>query len=827
MTNTIAPVEDPAAERVRLRLAVSGMSCAACSSRVERTLNRFDGVTASVNFATGVATVDAPPQLDPNVLCEKVTDIGFGATPVEGAATLLDTGPEDRIAADLFRRLVVALLLFFPLADLSIMFATVSSTRITGWQFILLALALPIVVWSAAPLHRKALAGLRTGSTSMETLVSIGITAATVWSVVTLFGRPAPEHSGHGVWAAILGADSIYLEVAGGVTVFVLAGRYFEAKARRRAGGALRALAALGAKDVTVLSGDGSEITVPVEELTEGRRFMVRPGETVATDGLVVEGHSSIDASAMTGESVPIEVGPGMAVTGGTISLTGRLIVEAGAVGADTRLAAMIRLVEEAQAGKASLQRLADRIAGVFVPVVLGIAAVTLAAWLISGAGLDKAVGAGLAVLVIACPCALGLATPAALMVGAGRGAQLGVFIKGQQALETSRTIDTVVFDKTGTLTEGVMTVVAAHTAAEHSDREIAALAGGLESASEHAVAAAITAWARREVATPGDDGLSAPKLELAEPAVGKPGGDGFSASGREQPELADAAVGKPGDDGLSGLVVAASDRAALTTPSENQGEMGGELLEVTEFHALPGLGARGTVGGHAALIGRSALIESEGVCVPEDLRRALAREQRCGRTAVYFCLDGRAVAVFAVADTVRPTAGAAVARLHGLGLRTLLLTGDNARAAQAIADEVGIDEVIAEVMPEGKVDVIRQLQRQGHRVAMVGDGINDGPALVAADLGLAIGRGTDVAIGAADIILVREELGAVPDAIELAHATLRTIRGNMVWAFGYNVAAIPVAVAGLLNPLIAGAAMAFSSFFVVWNSLRLREFRR
>ncbi len=808
MTNTVAPVEDSAAERVRLRLAVSGMSCAACSSRVERTLNRFDGVTASVNFATGVATVDAPPQLDPNVLCEKVTDIGFGATPVEGTATLLDTGPEDRIAADLFRRLVVALLLFFPLADLSIMFATVPSTRITGWQFILLALALPIVVWSAAPLHRKALAGLRTGSTSMETLVSIGITAATVWSVVTLFGRPAPERGGHGVWAAILGADSIYLEVAGGVTVFVLAGRYFEAKARRRAGGALRALAALGAKDVTVLSGDGSEITVPVEELTEGRRFMVRPGETVATDGLVVEGHSSIDASAMTGESVPVEVGPGMAVTGGTMSLTGRLIVEAGAVGADTRLAAMIRLVEEAQAGKASLQRLADRIAGVFVPVVLGIAAVTLAAWLISGAGIDKAVGAGLAVLVIACPCALGLATPAALMVAAGRGAQLGVFIKGQQALETSRTIDTVVFDKTGTLTEGVMTVVAAHTTAPYSAGEIAPLAGGLESASEHAVAAAITAWARREVAKPSDDGSSAPGTEVAEP------------------ELAERVAGMPGGDGSSVPGVVVSDRVALRA-SGDRGEAGGELVEVSDFQALPGLGARGSVGGHVALIGRSALIESEGVRVPEDLRRALVREQRHGRTAVYFCLDGQAVAVFAVADTVRPTAGAAVARLHGLGLRTLLLTGDNARAAQAIADEVGIDEVIAEVMPEGKVDVIRQLQRQGHRVAMVGDGINDGPALVAADLGLAIGRGTDVAIGAADIILVREELGAVPDAIELAHATLRTIRGNMMWAFGYNVAAIPVAVAGLLNPLIAGAAMAFSSFFVVWNSLRLREFRR
>ncbi|MFI5780729.1 heavy metal translocating P-type ATPase [Nocardia sp. NPDC051570] len=836
MTNSLAPVEDPAAERVRVRLAVSGMSCAACSSRVERTLNRFDGVTASVNFATGVATVDAPPQLDPNVLCEKVTEIGFGATPVRGTATMLDTGPEDRIAADLFRRLVVALLLFFPLADLSIMFATVPSTRITGWQGILLALALPIVVWSAAPMHRKAIAGLRGGSTSMETLVSIGITAATVWSMVTLFARPAPDHSGHGVWAAILGADSIYLEVAGGVTVFVLAGRYFEAKARRRAGGALRALAALGAKEVTVLSGDGSEITVPVDELTEGRRFVVRPGETVATDGLVTQGHSSIDASAMTGESVPVEVGPGMAVTGGTISLTGRLVVEAAAVGADTRLAAMIRLVEEAQAGKAALQRLADRIAGVFVPVVLGIAAVTLGGWLVSGAGIDKAVGAGLAVLVIACPCALGLATPAALMVAAGRGAQLGVFIKGQQALETSRSVDTVVFDKTGTLTEGEMTVVAVHTAADRSTTEIAALAGGLESASEHAVAAAITAYARREAVRPTAEGATiAEQLPTATDAQVSPGqaAEGSPAlvegeSGGARAQLlngvgARVSLGEAAE-GRAALIQGESGRLPAQLPDESPRE---RLPEVTDFQALPGLGARGVVDGYAALIGRPALIETEGVRVPEELRRALVREQRHGRTAVYFCLDGAVVAVIAVADTVRPTAADAVARLQRLGLRTLLLTGDNARAAQAIADEVGIDEVIAEVLPEGKVDVVRQLQRQGHRVAMVGDGINDGPALVAADLGLAIGRGTDVAIGAADIILVREELGAVPDAIELAHATLRTIRGNMVWAFGYNVAAIPVAVAGLLNPLIAGAAMAFSSFFVVWNSLRLREFRR
>lgn len=737
------------AEPVRIRLAVTGMTCASCSARVERSLNKLDGVTATVNYATGIANVDAV-DVEPARLCATVEAAGYGATELTDARSF-DTAPEDAAAADLFRRLVVALLLFFPLADLSVMFAMVPESRFTGWRWLLLGLALPIVVWSAEPLHRRAIAGLRTGATSMDTLVSIGVTAATVWSVHSLFFAGHTSHSAgdDGVLATILSADSVYLEVAGGVTVFVLAGRYFEAKARRRAGGALRALAELGAKDVTVLTKAGKEITVGIDELAEGMRFVVSPGAGIATDGLVLEGFSSVDASAMTGEATPIEVTPGMAVTGGTMSLTGRLIVEAAAVGPDTRLAGMIRLVEEAQTGKAGLQRLADRIAGVFVPVVLVLAASTLTAWLLSGASVDAAVGAALAVLVIACPCALGLATPTALMVASGRGAQLGIFIKGHHALETSRTIDTVVFDKTGTVTEGEMTVVAVHTTPEAADS--IRLAGALEAASEHAVAAAITRYARSR-----------------------------------HPEL----------------------------PA------------VDDFEALPGLGARGVVDDVRALIGRPTLIESEKVHVPDTLRRKLEREQRFGRTAVYFCLDGRVVAVIAVADTVKDGAAAAVARLHRLGLRTLLLTGDNAYAAQSIADEIGIDEVVAEVMPEGKVEVIRDLQEQGRRVAMVGDGINDGPALATADLGLAVGRGTDVAIGAADIILVNEDLAAAPDAIELAHATLRTIRGNMIWAFGYNVAAIPVAMAGLLNPLIAGAAMAFSSFFVVWNSLRLRTFR-
>ncbi|WP_227983687.1 heavy metal translocating P-type ATPase [Nocardia spumae] len=729
----------------RIRLAISGMSCAGCSARVERTLNKLDGVAATVNFATGVATIGAHTAISPDMLCDRIIDAGYGATPLLDTPTI-DTAPEDRATRDLFQRLVVAVVLFVPLADLSVVFATVPGTRFGGWQLVLLTLALPIVVWSAAPLHRRAVSGLRTGVVGMETLVSLGITAATLWSMVTLAHRPAAHPVASGLAAAIFGADSIYLEVAGGVTVFVLAGRYFEAKARSRAGGALRALAALSTKDVTVLTAAGDEIVVPIAELGVGRRFVVRPGETIAADGRVVDGHSSVDAAAMTGESVPIEAGPGTEVTGGTVALTGRLIVEATAVGSRTRLAAMIRLVEDAQAEKAGLQRLADRIAGVFVPVVLALATLTSAGWLLGGADPDRAIGVAVAVLVIACPCALGLATPTALMVASGRGAQLGIFIKGQQALETSRDIDTVVFDKTGTLTTGVMTV-----ATVHGGEDVVRLAGGMEAASEHAIGVAISAWARER-----------------HPA----------------------------------------------------------LPAVSGFTALPGLGARGLVEGREVLVGRPALLAAEGIEIPEDLRRVVDTEQRLGRTAVVVGVDGHARGIVAVADAVRPGAAAAVERLHRLGLRTMLLTGDNACAARTVADEIGVAEVVAEVLPADKARVIRDLQRSGRRVAMVGDGINDGPALATADLGLAIGRGTDVAIGAADIILVRDDPAAIPDAITLARATLRTIRGNMVWAFGYNLAALPAAMAGLLNPLLAGAAMAFSSFFVVWNSLRLRDFR-
>ncbi|QIS05711.1 heavy metal translocating P-type ATPase [Nocardia brasiliensis] len=745
--------DQPAAAPARISLAVTGMSCAACANRIERKLNKVDGVTASVNYATGIATIDAAEGVVAEQLCAEIDAIGFGASPVTDRAEAISAAPEDAEVSSLLRRLVVALMVFFPLADLSVMFATIPSTRFTGWQVVLTVLALPVVVWSAAPFHRKALANAKAGAASMDTLVSVGVLTATLWSLDTMFlhpnrSGPAPD----GVWAAIWSSDAIYLEVAAGVTAFVLAGRYFEAKAKRSAGSALRALAALGAREVTVLTRDGREMRVPIGELVEGQRFVVRPGETIATDGLVVSGESSVDASAMTGESIPVDVHPGLAVIGGTTALTGRLIVEAAAVGADTKLSGMIRLVEQAQTGKARMQRIADRVSSVFVPFVFLITALTFAIWLIAGAGADRAGAAALAVLVVACPCALGLAIPTALMVASGRGAQLGIFIKGHQALEATRDVDTVVLDKTGTVTNGAMSVVAVLAHGPGTEAEVLRSAGAVEAASEHAVAAAITRYARDQ--------------------------------------------------------------------------LGDELPAVESFEALPGLGARGVVDGRSVLVGRARLFSDQGIEIPQESQRAVRGQEKSGRTVVLVAIDGTVVAVVAVADTVKQSAAAAIARLHRLGLRVLMFTGDNAFAAQAVADEIGIDEVVAELLPEGKVDLIARMQERGHRVVMVGDGINDGAALATADLGMAIGAGTDVAIAAADVILVREDLGAVADAIELAHATLRTIKGNLVWAFGYNVLAIPVAALGLLNPLIAGAAMAFSSFFVVSNSLRLRKVR-
>ncbi len=742
MTTTVAGVTDAPAVR-RVELDVSGMTCAACAARVENRLNKLDGVRASVNYATRVATVDAPDALTPNELCDVVHRAGYQAE-LRRAGNDERPDPDDAAARSLLIRLAVAAVLFVPLSHLSVMFAVLPSTRFAGWQWLLTALALPIVTWAAWPFHRVALRNARHRVASMETLISVGITAATLWSMFTIFVS-RPQRETHGVWQALMSSDAIYLEVAAGVTVFVLAGRYFEARAKSKAGSALRALAALSAKSVTVLLADGTEMVLPAEQLKEQQRFVVRPGETIAADGLVVEGDAAVDMSAMTGESKPARVSPGTSVIGGTVVLDGRLIVEAAAVGADTHFAGMVRLVEQAQAQKADAQRLADRISGVFVPAVFVIAALTAGGWLLAGGGVEKAFAAALAVLVIACPCALGLATPTAMMVASGRGAQLGIFLKGYRALEAIRTVDTVVFDKTGTLTTGHLAVTAVTTADGLSAGEVLALAAAVESGSEHAIATAI---------------------------------------------------------------IAATE----------------EHSPVQDFHALPGRGVTGTVGTRCVEVGRPAWVGRDKD-VPESICAARVSAESEGQTVVYVAVDGAVSAAVAVADAVKDSAAAAVAALHQRGLKTVLLTGDNPTAAAEVAAQVGIDEVIADVLPEGKVDVIEQLRERGRVVAMVGDGINDGPALVSADLGLAIGRGTDVAIAAADVILVRDDLRSVPQALDLARATMRTIRVNLAWAFGYNVAAIPIAALGLLNPLIAGAAMAFSSFFVVSNSLRLRNF--
>jgi heavy metal translocating P-type ATPase len=742
MAATSTVTDDSASHTQRVQLDVAGMSCAACANRVETALNKLPDVRASVNFATRVATIDAGHGTLPGDLCEAVRRLGYDAELRTGK---LDRGsdPDADHARRLLVRLAVAAVLFVPLADLSVMVAVVPSTRFTGWQWVLTALAIPVVTWAAWPFHRVAFRNARHGAASMETLISVGITAATVWSLFTVFGDH-PARRSRGIWPALLGSDAIYFEVAAGVTVFVLAGRYFEARAKSKAGSALRALAELGAKDVTVLRPDGSEMTIPADELKEQQTFVVRPGQTIAADGLVVDGNSAVDMSAMTGEAMPVRVRAGGKVVGGTVVLDGRLIVEAAAVGADTQFAGMIRLVEDAQAQKADAQRLADRIASVFVPCVFAIAVVTAIGWLLAGGGTERAFSAALAVLVIACPCALGLATPTAMMVASGRGAQLGIFLKGHRALETVRAVDTVVFDKTGTLTTGKLTVTTVEVSTGWRSDEVLALAAGVEAASEHAVALAISA-------------------------------------------------------------------------------VSSDPRRVTDFRAVLGRGAFGRVGEHTVRVGKPSWIAPSTVA--DNLAVARRSAESRGETVVFVEVDGELCGVIAVADAVKDSAADAVAALHRRGLKTVLLTGDNAASAGTVAALVGIDEVIADVLPESKVDVVEQLRDQGCVVAMVGDGINDGPALACSDLGMAIGRGTDVAIGAADIILVRDDLDVVPLALDLAAATMRTIRVNMVWAFGYNVAAIPIAAAGLLNPWIAGAAMAFSSFFVVSNSLRLRNF--
>ncbi|MEW2376633.1 heavy metal translocating P-type ATPase [Micromonospora sp. NPDC047812] len=735
----------------QIELAIGGMTCASCAARIEKKLNRMDGVTATVNYATEKATVRYADEVTPDELIATVEKTGYTAalppppTPAGGEPA---AEPVDELRG-LRTRLWVSAVLTVPV----IVLAMVPAWQFDFWQWLSLTLAAPVVVYGGLPFHRAAWINLRHGAATMDTLVSLGTLAAFGWSVWALFlgtaGTPGMTHPFSLAINRSDGAGNIYLEAAAGVTVFILAGRYFEARAKRTAGAALRALLELGAKDVAVLRG-GTETRIPVDQLVVGDRFVVRPGEKIATDGVVDEGTSAVDASMLTGESVPVEVGPGDSVVGATVNAGGRLVVAATRIGGDTQLAQMARLVEQAQTGKAAVQRLADRISGVFVPIVIALAVGTLGWWLGSGSGGTAAFTAAVAVLIIACPCALGLATPTALLVGTGRGAQLGVLIKGPEVLESTKQVDTVVLDKTGTVTTGRMTLVDVVPAAGEDRAELLRLAGALESASEHPIARAVAAGAAEA----------------------------------------------------------------------------GPLPPVTGFVNAEGLGVSGTVDGREVLIGRPRLLRERGLDVPEEVARAAATAEAKGRTAVLAGWDGRARGVLAVADVVRPTSRAAIAQLRALGLTPVLLTGDNATVAHAVAAELGIDEVVAEVLPADKVDVVRRLQEEGRAVAMVGDGVNDAAALAQADLGLAMGTGADVAIEASDLTLVRGDLMAAVDAIRLARRTLGIIKGNLFWAFAYNVAALPLAAAGLLNPMIAGAAMAFSSVFVVANSLRLRGFR-
>ncbi|MFF4654950.1 heavy metal translocating P-type ATPase [Streptomyces sp. NPDC001381] len=742
-TATDAPIAAPASE---VELLIGGMTCASCASRVEKKLNRMDGVTATVNYATEKAKISYPAGTEVADLIATVVKTGYTAEepareePREESGTADESDPE---LSALRHRLLVTVLLSAPV----VLLAMVPSLQFDSWQWLSLTLAAPVVVWGGAPFHRAAWTNLRHGSATMDTLVSVGTLAAFGWSLWALFlgdaGMPGMRHPFEFTVSRTDGASTIYLEVAAGVTAFILLGRYLEARSKRSAGAALRALMELGAKDVAVLR-DGRETRIPADRLAVGDRFVVRPGEKIATDGTVVEGLSAVDASMLTGESVPVDVGPGNTVTGATVNAGGRLVVEATRVGADTRLARMARLVEDAQNGKAEVQRLADRIAGVFVPVVLLIAAATFGGWLGATGDTVAAFTAAVAVLIIACPCALGLATPTALLVGTGRGAQLGILIKGPEVLESTRRVDTVVLDKTGTVTTGRMTLQDVYVADGTDEAELLRLAGALEHASEHPVARAVAAGAQ---------------------------------------------------------------------------ERTGELPAAEHFENVPGQGVRGRVEGREVAVGRLF------ADLPAELARARDKAERDGRTAVVVGWDGAARGVLAVADAVKETSAEAVRELRALGLTPVLLTGDNRAVAEAVAAAVGIDEVIAEVMPEDKVDVVRRLQAEGRVVAMVGDGVNDAAALATADLGLAMGTGTDAAIEASDLTLVRGDLRVAADAIRLSRRTLATIKGNLVWAFGYNVAALPLAAAGLLNPMIAGATMAFSSVFVVTNSLRLRTF--
>ncbi|MGY1763642.1 heavy metal translocating P-type ATPase [Geodermatophilus sp. SYSU D00779] len=737
-----------------VELTIGGMTCASCAARIEKKLNRLDGVTATVNYATEKAKVTYDGDVAAEDLVAAVEKAGYTARlpePPRPNSTATDGHAEEHDAVrPLRQRLLISAVLTIPVVAM----AMIPALQFTSWQWLSLTLAAPVVVWGAWPFHRAAWTNLRHGTSTMDTLVSMGTLAALAWSLYALFlgtaGEPGMTHPFELTIARTDGAGNIYLEAAAGVTTFILAGRYVEARSKRRAGAALRALLEMGAKEVSVLRG-GTETRIPVDRLAVGDSFVVRPGEKIATDGVIAEGSSAVDASMLTGESVPVEVGPGDAVVGATVNAGGRLVVRATRIGADTQLAQMARLVEDAQNGKAEVQRLADRISGVFVPIVIALAVGTLGFWLGTGSGLAAAFTAAVAVLIIACPCALGLATPTALMVGTGRGAQLGILIKGPEVLESTRRVDTVVLDKTGTVTTGRMTLLDVVPAAGEDPDQVLRLAGALEEASEHPIARAIATGATEAV---------------------------------------------------------------------------GDLPPVEGFTNVEGLGVQGVVDGHAVLVGRTRLLEEWSVRLTPELEAAKAAAEAQGQTAVAIAWDGAARAVLVVADAIKETSAEAVRRLRDLGLTPVLLTGDNETVARSVAAQVGIDEVIAEVLPSDKVDVVERLQGQGKVVAMVGDGVNDAAALARADLGLAMGTGTDVAIEASDLTLVRGDLRAAADAIRLSRRTLGTIKGNLFWAFAYNVAALPLAAAGLLNPMLAGAAMAFSSVFVVSNSLRLRRFR-
>ncbi|NKZ14229.1 copper-translocating P-type ATPase [Mycolicibacterium septicum DSM 44393] len=729
-------------------LEIGGMTCASCAGRIERKLNHLDGVTATVNFATEKATVDVAGEVTPEQLIEVVETAGYTAQ--LPATEPGESHTEDDPTATLRTRLIVSAVLTIPVVAM----AMVPALQFTNWQWLSLTLAAPVVVWGALPFHRAAWTNLRHGTATMDTLISMGTIAAFGWSLYALFwgtaGMPGMTHPFSLSISQSDGTGNIYLEVAAGVTTFILAGRYFEARSKRRAGAALRALLELGAKDVAVLR-NGVEQRIPIESLAVDDEFVVRPGEKIATDGEVVDGSSAVDASMLTGESVPVEVAPGDQVVGATVNVGGRLVVRAKRIGSDTQLAQMARLVEDAQSGKAQAQRLADKVSAVFVPIVIALAVGTLGFWLGTGGPVAAAFTAAVAVLIIACPCALGLATPTALLVGTGRGAQLGILIKGPEVLESTRRVDTVVLDKTGTVTTGAMTLLDVIAAAGEDPAEVLRLAGAVEDGSEHPIARAVAKGARDKV---------------------------------------------------------------------------GELPPVEDFANVAGLGVQGVVDGHALVVGRRQLLADWSQSLPPELDTAMREAQALGRTAIAVGWDGQARAVLVVADAVKPTSKEAIEQLRALGLDPIMLTGDNEAAARAIAEQVGIQEVYAEVLPQDKVDVVKRLQDEGRVVAMVGDGVNDAAALAQADLGLAMGTGTDVAIEASDLTLVRGDLRAAADAIRLSRRTLATIKGNLFWAFAYNVAALPLAAAGLLNPMLAGAAMAFSSVFVVSNSLRLRRFR-